>query len=918
MTENRSDTASPAETSEAEKIIAETLQLAISCQRSDRLADAEALYRSILDFQPRHAAANHGLGLLLMQAGKLDAALEYLTNACAVAPETGRHWIGVADCLLRLDRPQETLQVLETAIQAGLKDAEADALLARARQVHPADACENPGTPVSREMPGPPSSGETLDTAQVQELQALVRKSIQRAAIRRNTRTEASPALGPLLAANDWPVLEAAVLEALRSHPERGKDWDLLSVTYLHQRRYSLARLAANRASELLPKDAEVWDHLGYALLSLSRTKAAEKCFHKSLAINPLRAETWINLGMLQQTQDRVTDALASFLKGAQLKPELPEAYSNLGSAYWKLGETRKALASCRKALALNPGIAEAYVNLGNALMDMGNIAESITSYRLALAIKPHLAEAHSCLGNALRLDGQGNDAVSHCLLALELQPDSAVCQTNLGYALNSVGRKKEAIVVLQQSLTRNPDDADTLYALGNALCERNLSEGIDLVRRALALKPDLTHAHTLLLFALSHDELATPEAVSEAHRAFGRLIEAPLREKRQPHANIKDPDRRLRVGFVSADLRHHAVHTFIEPVWAQLDRRQVEIWAYSNHFEEDFVTERLKKLAHHWRKVVSMSDAFLAETIRDDQIDILVDLSGHTTGHRLNTFALKPAPVQASWIGYPNTTGLEAMDYYIADSHLAPPGLLDSQFTEKFLRLPCTAVYRTPDQELDISPLPALQNGWLTFASFARISKFGDKVLDLWCDVLRAIPDSRMLLIGDSENPDQRSDAERRLWSRFAQRGIPIERILFQPRIPIEAYLASHARVDMILDTFPYGGGTTTYHAAWMGVPVLTLAGETMPSRQGATIAGHLGLQDFIVQSPDQFVEAAVHWSHHLAELAEIRGGLRKRMLASLLTQPDGVARGLEKAFRAIWRRWCTGLAPDHIEITP
>lgn len=418
---------------------------------------------------------------------------------------------------------------------------------------------------------------------------------------------------------------------------------------------------------------------------------------------------------------------------------------------------------------------------------------------------------------------------------------------------------------------------------------------------------------HSNLLFCLSHDPHATPQEVFAEYRAFGDRFEAPFRDRWPEHRNLPDPGRTLRVGFVSGDFLNHAVASFVEPLWAALDAKQVEIWAYANHRVEDEVSVRLKGLAHRWRKVAVMSDEELAGQIREDGIDILFDLSGHTGGNRLLAFARKPAPIQVSWIGNPNTTGLKAMDYYLADRFSAPPGLLDSLFTEKIVRLPSGALFQPLDPAPAVNGLPALQSGVLTFGSFNRSDKLTKEVVALWSRVLNAVPGSRMLLGSVSDASQKENLAE-----QFARHGVDGGRLVFHPRAGMMAYLALHHQVDLILDTFPFGGGTTSCHAAWMGVPVLTLAGKTMSSRVGLIINSNLGLPEFITETEDAFVAQAVRWSQQLPELAALRAGLRSRVLASPLCQTQATARWLELALRTMWHRWCEGKPPESFAINP
>lgn len=401
-------------------------------------------------------------------------------------------------------------------------------------------------------------------------------------------------------------------------------------------------------------------------------------------------------------------------------------------------------------------------------------------------------------------------------------------------------------------------------------------------------------------------------ESVFKAHFRFGERFEAPLANRQHTHPPGSDPDRKLRIGFVSADFWNHAVFHFIEPILDPLRKYEMlDLHAYYNNYINDTGTQRLKTLFDHWTDVANLSDSKLAEQIHSDSIDILIDLSGHTAGNRLLCFAFKPAPVQASWIGYPGTTGLRSIDYYLADRYMLPPGRFDHQFTEKIVRLPAIAPFQLSPDAPEVNALPALTNGHFTFGSFNRPNKLSERVIALWSQLLGAVPDSVMLLGGMVEEAGRKHILD---W--FNKAGVSADRLRFHPRAGMREYLQLHHQVDLCLDTFPYNGGTTTNHALWMGVPTLTLAGANMAGRCGAANLSHAGLEAFIVESPDEFVERGLYWVTHLSQLAEVREGLRERLLNSPLRNPELLAASLAQALRQMWTRHCTGLPPESFEI--
>ena len=370
-----------------------------------------------------------------------------------------------------------------------------------------------------------------------------------------------------------------------------------------------------------------------------------------------------------------------------------------------------------------------------------------------------------------------------------------------------------------------------------------------------------------------------------------------------QPHTNDCIKKRRLRIGYVSPDFRAHSVAYFIEPVLKYHDSGHYEIFCYYNHTVEDSVTRRLRAHTDHWRTISGLSDDEAAQLIRKDHIDILVDLAGHTGNNRLLVFARKPAPIQATWLGYLNTTGLAAMDYRITDHSASPPGITDRYHSENLIRLPDSQwCYQPPAECPPVTPLPALTTGLITFGSLHNLAKVTPEVIRLWSRVLMVIPDSRLIMAARGLNRLRLQMEE-----RFAEDRIKSSRLELLDAMPFDEYLALHQRIDVNLDTFPYSGGTTTCHSLWMGVPIITLAGETVTSRGGASLLGSLRLTELIAKSETEYLDIAVHLGKKIEFLAAIRTGLRERMINSPLTNAQNFTKNLEQAYRDMWERWCT-----------
>ena len=662
------------------------------------------------------------------------------------------------------------------------------------------------------------------------------------------------------------------------------------------------------RALDLVPDMSDAhWDLAG-ALLASGRCDEAIASYRRVLELNPNSGEAHCSLGNAFKALGRNEEAAASYRRAIEINPGFALAHFNLGNSLKDLGQLRDAAESYRRAVVVQPDLAIAHCNLGSALFDLAQPEAAAECFRRAIELEPRLASAHSNLGNALKELGQFQAAEKSYRRALEIAPTFAEAHYNLGTLLRGRGRLHEALKNLNKAIELDPRSANAHNNLGGTLQDLGqLHQAEASYRRAMEIKEDFAVAYSNLLFCLSHTRDLTPEELFAQHCLFGERLETPLRANWPDHPNLRDPRRALRIGFVSADFRNHPVAYFVEPLLKHLAASPALILhAYHNHAVEDHVTTRLRGHFKQWQRVHRLSDAELAQKITEDGIDVLIDLSGHTAEHRLLVFARKPAPVQASWIGYPGTTGLRAMDYYISDAFLLPPGRFDAQFVEKLVHLPASAPFLPDEEAPPVNALPALTNGHITFGSFNRLSKLSDSVIDLWSHLLRALPTSRLLLCGMPQGGGLEG-----LIDAFGRKGIGQERLRVHVRCDTATYLKLHHQIDICLDTYPYTGGTTTNHALWMGVPTLTLAGLTPPGRQGAAVLGRVGLDAFVASSIDDYRAKGLKWASDKEALAEVRAGLRKRCAQSVTRRPDLIALALEHAFRTMWTRWCAGEKP-------
>ncbi|WP_419685820.1 tetratricopeptide repeat protein [Burkholderia theae] len=575
-------------------------------------------------------------------------------------------------------------------------------------------------------------------------------------------------------------------------------------------------------------------------------------------------------------------------------------------------GRSAEALALARRLVAEYPDDGACLRALAVSLYRDRQYPEMVDIAYRALESFPADLLLRTLLADTLRLMARLAEAETQCRLIIAAQPTNVEAHRILGIALHGLRRQQEAVAACRRAVELAPNAASPNGALGFVLLDQGAAqEAVPWLRRTIEIDPNDSVSHSSLLFSLLHDDTNSPEMLLDEHRAFGKRHERHALPKN--YANSRDPERPLRIGFVSGDLLNHAVAHYVLPVIEHLSRDpNLSLHFYYNFVIDDHVTAKLRAHATTWRTVTMLGDAALAEQIRNDRIDILIDLSGHTGRNRLVALARKPAPLQASWIGYPGTTGMRTIDYYLSDSIVTPAGELDDQFVEKIVRMPALAPYLPPANCPPINGLPALHNGFVTYGSFNRLNKLRPDVIALWAAVLRAKPDARMVIGAIEQDRDRDTIAG---W--FAAAGIDPARLTFQPRATIPVYLQQHHRVDICLDTFPYAGSTTTLNALWMGVPTVTLAGLSIPTRGSASWLKRVDLDAFIAHDKDEFVRKAIALADDLDTLQTVRSGLRERCLASAPFHPDVVAQGLSVALRMMWRRWCAGDAPVSFDAT-
>jgi protein O-GlcNAc transferase len=629
------------------------------------------------------------------------------------------------------------------------------------------------------------------------------------------------------------------------------------------------------------PEHVEALNSLGNVLKDQGDLDGAIDCYRRALARSPDRAEMHSNLGAALHLRGNIDEAIACYQRALALKPTHAEAHNNLGVALQAQGRPDEAAGCFQRAAELKPGYANALNNLGTIWLERGQPARAAACYRQTLAVHPRDAEALGQLGRALHLQGQLDEALACCRQSLDYRPNHAGVYNNLGHMLRDAGRPAEALAAYRQ---------------------------------AVALAPDWPALGSSLVYGMQFCPEYTPQEILAEHCRWNQRYAAPLAAHIVPHQNDRTPDRRLRVGYVSPDFRRHVVGLNLRPLLRHHDPQEQEVFCYADVTQPDDVTQQLQACADVWRNSRALSDARLAEQIRADRIDVLIDLTLHMHGNRLLVFARQPAPVQATFAGYPGTTGLTAIGYRLTDPHLDPPGTNDAYYSEQSIRLADSFwCYEPLAEDPPVSALPALTQGGITFGCLANFCKVNESVLKLWARVLEAVERSQLLLLS-AEGAHRR-----RVVELFARHGVAPHRVRFVGHQPRAEYLKTYQRIDVGLDPFPYNGHTTSLDSCWMGVPVVTLVGQTAVGRGGLSILANLGLRELAAHDEEQYVRIAAQLAGDVPRLAQLRQTLRARMQQSPLMDAPRFARNVEAAYRTLWRRWCLAAScPPHSQSPP
>ena len=631
------------------------------------------------------------------------------------------------------------------------------------------------------------------------------------------------------------------------------------------------ARALFEEIVSLYPRDEEAWFLLGAVYATLELPEESIRSYKQAISIRPGYAEAFNNLGTVYEVNQQFDSALSSYQHALELNPENVAAHYNLGNILKKKGRLEEAVTYYRKALYLDDANTQIYLDYAIALKQLGDTTQAISLLKKALAINPQYAPALNLMGNCLQTEGRLTDAINYYSKALQENNDNAVTFNNIGSALMAMG----SIV-----------DAESYY------------------KKALTLRPEWAAAHSNLLLLMNYSN-ADGDSILSAHKEWAQKHCA--REVFSVPRKNPGKGRRIRVGYMSPDFRAHSVSYFVQAILERHNRAGFEIVCYSNVASPDSVTRHFMSVSDHWRNIFGMDDASVVDLIRRDRIDILVDLSGHTANNRLPVFCVKPAPVQVTYLGYPNTTGIEAIDYRLTDEYADPAGSSDAFYTETLVRLPHGFLcYSPPSNVPCIVPPPSQSRNYISFGCFNNLSKITPEVVAVWCELLNKLPASKIIIKNGSMTDLPTCERYKKY---FSDHGIKEERVTFIGRTSsLTTHLAKYGQVDIALDTFPYNGTTTTCEALWMGVPVVTLTGKLHAGRVGMSLMKQVGLDSLVADTVSSYVNIALSLANEESYLVNLRHSLRETLSGSALCNAGQFVQELEDAYKRMlgWDEWC------------
>lgn len=695
----------------------------------------------------------------------------------------------------------------------------------------------------------------------------------------------------------DFSGAEQQATALSKHYPKTAFVWKILGVAIAEQGRMTDAIEPMKKVVLLDPKDAEAHRNLATALKEAEEIKSAEIHFRKAIALNPEDFLAYYYLAKILISNNCYIEAEKNCRKAITFKYDMATAHDQLGVALLGQERFQEAEDSFNTAILLDPEMVDAHNNLGLTLHRQGKHADAHLSYRRAIKLNPNLANAYINMATNFFTQNLFAEAETLCRKGIELNPQLDLAWSNLGQVLQHQERQEEAKTLLEHAIALNPKIPETHNNLGLTYKELGMLDlAVEHFRKALELKPSMALVYSnILLMTGYHAQLSPEEAIEEAKR-YGALVSAQARSRYTTWncQLLNNTDKKIRVGFVSGDLKKHAVAFFLIGLLQHIDKNKFELIAYPTQPKEDDITALLKPHFIKWEPIYRKNDRDAAEIIHQDAPHILFDLSGHTAHNRLPMFAYKPAPIQVTWIGYPATTGMTEMDYILADHFLVPAGE-EYQFVEDVWRMPeYVGCFNPIVENVPIAALPALQNGYVTFGCFNNLVKMSDEVVAVWARILHSVPDSKLYL-----QTRQLSEPSvlQRTYERYAEHGITPDRLILEGITARLDYFKSYNKIDIALDPFPRPGGTTTADTLWMSVPVLTMKGRDLWSRLGESLTHNVGLPNWIAEDTADYIRKASAFAEDRNYLVKLRSELRDKVMASPLFDDERFTKNFEEA---------------------
>lgn len=842
----------------------------ITFHQSGQLREAEIRYKQILSQNPDHADAMHLLGLLAGQMGNHPISIDLISKAIHINPYNPAYYNNLGNILQNSGRTAESISCYKQALRLKSDYASAACNLASAFK------------------------------AQKKFSDAL--EFYQRAISIDSYYTDAHYNLGVTYSEmNQYRKAINCYKRAIELKPDFDNAFINLGIAYHTEGRYPEALACYQKALELNPKNEVALINMGTAYSEMGRFSEAINCFMMSAERIPNSVDAHFNLGNALQASGETDKALAQFHKVLQIDPHHSKSAYNIGTILQKEHQLQLALSYFRQSLDKDAKQPKAYNNMGNTLHALGRLEEAVNCFQAAIRIKPDFTEAYNNLGLSYLEEGEADKAIEQFQHAIHLKPDFLPAHNNLGTAFQRKGLSILSVPCFQKVLSFDPKNADAYCNLGNTLKDNGrIGEALAAFDNAITIKPESDRIHSNKIFALQyHPDIAGEKILQECRKWQKKFASSPLNRQ---FNNIPNPDRPLKIGYVSPDFRHHAAAYFLEPLFSCHNPSVFEVFCYSEVRSPDSMTDKLRALTDNWRTTAGVNDKELFEMILKDGIDIVIDCAGHSANNRIRSLALKPAPIQiATFLGHGGTTGLDAFDYFLSDPYLTPEGF-ESQFAEAILRLPhFFAPFRPSDDWPEVTPAPARKTKKIVFGYFAAPARIGKTQIESWKRILDLLPTAHLLL----KNPVYTDSRMKKFWEKqfsFPHKRAHLEGTSGGWKNNMDVY----SRVDILLDSFPVTGGTSTLIPLWMGLPGISLSGVHTGQRFGNTVLTNAGLSDLVAETHEEYITKAVSLARDIDRLEHIRKNLRQWIAVSPICDAIQTTREIEAAYRQVWQRWC------------